>query len=239
MLKDIGFNVFWHLQIYFEDPQGLLLPCVCVSLQCSKFTVYRQNHTNAPQPLTENWNEGLRKKKKTPTCDLSPMQQLNKKWHCTQPVQSSPPVELKPLQRSKFRQISILTWCLSTCCTWLSVGKTLNGLLAKSSKTIWPWSAVVCLGPLFPSASHCLVSKEPRGGGKGGLYVQQNTFALTKHTPTDSPEHNSTSPVSLQFHHQDVFNPLYVGARSHIQMRQVPKWDVKRCWQWWSCQPWF
>lgn len=38
------------------------------------------------------------------------------------------------------------------------------------------------------------------GGGKGGLYVHQNTFALSKHTPTDSPEHNSTSPVSLPFH---------------------------------------
>lgn len=60
--------------------------------------------------------------------------------------------------------------------------KNLNGLLAKSYETIWPWSAVVCLGPLFPSASHCLVSKEPGGRERGIICTPEHIHALKTHT---------------------------------------------------------
>lgn len=118
--------------------------------------------------------------------------------------------------------------------------KNLNGLLAKSSKTIWPWSAVVCLGPLFPSASHCLVSKEPGGEGKGDyMYTRTHSHSQNTHqqTPPSTIAHHQYHCRST--HHQDVFNPLYMGARSHIQMRQVPRVRrKKRRWHWWRCQPW-
>lgn len=113
--------------------------------------------------------------------------------------------------------IKSLTLCSFTCCTRLSGWKELNRQAAKSYKTIWP-CVVAAFGPLFPSASHCLVSKG-LGGVGGGLYVHQNIFSLSKHTLRHSPIHASTkSHYQCHYnstHNASVFSLLKVSAKVH------------------------
>lgn len=80
--------------------------------------------------------------------------------------------------------IKSLTLCSFTCCTRLSGWKELNRQAAKSYKTIWPCVAAA-FGPLFPSASHCLVSKGL--GGWEGDYMYTRTYSLFQNTHWDTP----------------------------------------------------
>lgn len=139
----------------------------------------------------------IRVKKTPPACDLSSIQQLNKTRHCTLPVQSSPPIELKPFQQSKFWQISSLTQCLSTCCTWLSVGKTWMGYWPSLPRPYGhglPW----CVwGRCFRQRP--IVWCQRSWGGGDYMYTRTHSRSQNTHQQT-APEHNSTLPVSLQFH---------------------------------------
>lgn len=65
--------------------------------------------------------------------------------------------------------------------------------------------------------------KGARGEGKGDyMYTRTHWRSQNTHqqTPPSTIAHHQYHRAST--HHQDVFNPFYVGARSHIQITQMP-----------------